>query len=173
MNHQDGASPISSGTGSATSQPITSSRLRPTRSASPPAARFVSAFAAPKATTKARIAARRVEPEVLLADERQHAALEPDHRADERVQRDEQAELARVRAQPEPNVGHALDCGPAGAVGGDDRRLTGGGGRHVGEQRLARSCPTSVSASAWLCVRSNPIEENGLPERARPQTEPP
>ena len=57
MNHQEGARPINSGTGSATSQPATSSRLRPIRSASSPAARFVTAFAAPKATTNARIAA--------------------------------------------------------------------------------------------------------------------
>jgi threonine synthase len=56
-NHQEGARPISNGTGSAKSQPATSSRRRPRRSASSPAARFVIAFAAPKATTKARIAA--------------------------------------------------------------------------------------------------------------------
>ena len=102
---------------------MTSSRLRPMRSARSPAARLVSAFAAPKATTKARIAALRAKPEVMLADERQHAALEPDHRADERVQPDEQRELARVRAQPEPDLRrHARRADLAGAVGGDDPR---------------------------------------------------
>ena len=45
--------------------------------------------------------------EVVLADQRQHAALQPHHRADERVQADEQAELRGVRAQPEPDAAHA------------------------------------------------------------------
>ena len=45
--------------------------------------------------------------EVVLADQRQHAALQPHHRADERVQADEQAELRGVRAQPEPDGAHA------------------------------------------------------------------
>ena len=136
MNHQEGASPISSGTGNATSQPITSSRLRPSRSASSPAARFVSAFAAPKATTKARIAERRAQPEVLLADERQHAPLEPDHAADERVQPDEERELAGVRAQAEPHRPSRGGAHLAGAVGGDDPLLLGRARRHVGEQRV-------------------------------------
>ena len=137
MNHQEGARPISSGTGSATSQPITSSRLRPSRSASSPAARLVSAFAAPKATTKARIAEVEREAEVLLADQRQHAALEPDHAADERVQPDEQAELACVRAQAElDRSGHAGTLASPDAVGGDDLLLVGRPRRHVGEQRL-------------------------------------
>src|SRR5207248_183958 len=66
MNHHEGASPISSGTGNATSQPITSSRLRPSRSASPPAARFVNALAAPNATTNARIAEVELSPKSCL-----------------------------------------------------------------------------------------------------------
>ena len=49
----------------------------------------------------------RLKPEVLLADERQHAPLQPDHAADERVQADEERELARVDAQAEPNRRHA------------------------------------------------------------------
>jgi hypothetical protein len=48
-----------------------------------------------------------VEVEVALADQRQDAALEPDHRANESVQPDEQAELARVRAQAKLNAAHA------------------------------------------------------------------
>ena len=43
----------------------------------------------------------RVEAELALADERQHAALEPHHGADKGVERDEQAELRGVRAEPE------------------------------------------------------------------------
>ena len=45
--------------------------------------------------------------EVLLADQRQHAPLQPHQRADERVQPNEQAELRGVRAQPEPDAAHA------------------------------------------------------------------
>src|SRR6266496_6635471 len=44
--------------------------------------------------------------EILLTDQRQHTALEPNHGADERVQADEEAELRSVCAQPEPNVDH-------------------------------------------------------------------
>src|SRR5919198_5055277 len=56
IHHQEGASAISSGTGNAAIQPATSSRFRLNRSASAPAARFVTALAAPKATTKASTA---------------------------------------------------------------------------------------------------------------------
>ena len=144
MKPQLGAIAISSGTGSASSQPRTSSRLRPTRSARPPAARFESAFAIPKATTKERIAACRGEAEVLLADERQDAALESDHRADEGVQPDEQPELAGVRAQAELNRRSRLDGDAAGAVGGDDRRLSDGRRRHIDEQRLREALGVGV-----------------------------
>ena len=49
----------------------------------------------------------RGEMEVVLADQRQHAPLEPDHCPNERVEPDEQAELRSVRAQPEPDAAHA------------------------------------------------------------------
>ena len=39
----------------------------------------------------------RAQSEVLLADERQHAALESEHATDERVQPHEERELTRVR----------------------------------------------------------------------------
>ena len=59
---QLGARPIKIGTGRARSQPSTSSRLRPTRSASVPAPRFISAFDAPKATTNVRMAVFELSP---------------------------------------------------------------------------------------------------------------
>ena len=59
---QLGARAIMGATGKATSQPMTSRRFRPTRSASTPAPRFVNAFATPNATTKARIARSDVRP---------------------------------------------------------------------------------------------------------------
>ena len=49
----------------------------------------------------------RAEPEVLLADQRQDAALETDHRANKSVDADQQCELAGVRSQPEPDAAHA------------------------------------------------------------------
>ena len=56
--------------------------------------------------------ARRGEPELVLADERKHAPLEADHRADERVQRNEESELTRVRPKPEANgAGRHLRAG--------------------------------------------------------------
>ncbi len=57
---QLGATAISTGTGNAKDQPIISSRRRPIRSASAPAARLVSDLASPKATMKERTAT--VEP---------------------------------------------------------------------------------------------------------------
>ena len=76
--------------------------------------------------------ALRGEPEVVLADERKHAPLEPDHRADEGVQGDEQGELPGVRAKPEANR-----LGRSCRAGALPRRLAatiaawsaGGGGR--------------------------------------------
>ena len=53
----DGASPISSGTGSATSQPMHEHALSAERSARPPATRLVNALATPNASTNARMAA--------------------------------------------------------------------------------------------------------------------
>ena len=90
MNPSDGARPISSGTGSATSQPMHEQPLAPDP---------VGERAGGEVRERLRDAERddegedrggRVEAEVLLADERQHASLEPDHRPDERVQPDEQ-----------------------------------------------------------------------------------
>ena len=137
MNHQEGASPIRSGTGSATSQPATSSRLRPRRSASAPAARLVNALAAPKATTKARIAEVERRPKSCLPTSGSTLRSRPTIAADERVQADEQAELASVRAQPQPDrVGHAIASTLPDAVGGDDPLLPVGAGGHVREQRV-------------------------------------
>ena len=67
----------------------------------------MNAFVSPNATMKVRIAVFDVELEVLLADQREDRSLEADHRADERVDPDEQRELAGVRAQAELNVAHA------------------------------------------------------------------
>ena len=49
----------------------------------------------------------RLEPEVLLPDQRQHGPLHSDHGADERVDPDEECELRRVLPQTELDGGHA------------------------------------------------------------------
>src|SRR5207253_3549271 len=45
----------------------------------------------------------RAQTEILFADQWQNASLQADHAPDEGVQRDEQPELAGVRAQTEPD----------------------------------------------------------------------
>ena len=138
IHAQLGATPISSGTGSAAAQPAISSRRRPARWARAPAPRFVNAFARPKATMNDRTAALEPRWKSSTADERQRRAFQADHHADERVDRDEQRELRGVLAQPEADRrrGHAnLSARAAAAVGGDDRGLLLGRRRDVGRQR--------------------------------------
>ena len=95
------------GTGTPTSQPATSTGLRPTRSASAPATRFVTAFVSPNATRKARAAVARRQAEDLDGEQRHDRPLLADHPADERADPDEQRELAGVRAQAEDGLAGA------------------------------------------------------------------
>ena len=83
------------------------------------------------------------EPEVGLADERQGRALEPDHRADEGVDRDEQRELREVLAQSEfdPALAHrlALSGRPARFAATISAWRSGAGGMSsssAGDERL-------------------------------------
>jgi hypothetical protein len=80
-----------------------SNRRRPNRSAPAPAARLVKDFASPEGDDERRYGGARAQAEVVLADQRHGGALEPDHRPDEGVDRDEQGELRQVLAQPEPD----------------------------------------------------------------------
>src|ERR671936_1348966 len=111
----------------------------------------------------------RAEAEVALADERQHAPLESDERADERVQPDEERELRRVRPQPEAHGrrGHGRTATAPRLLAATISAWSAGGGG-----KSARSDSESPAASARLWRRSKPIVENGFPESARPQTEP-
>ena len=122
---QAGRQVISSGTGSADSQPATSSRLAADRSASAPAARLVSALAAPKATMKARIGRVPGEAEVVRADQRQHGALQADHAADERVEATSSVNCGRwpagraeARSQAPARRGGSSGHGTPAAAGG-------------------------------------------------------
>ena len=118
---------------------------------------------------KERIARFEERPKSALADERQHAALQADHRADERVQADEQAELARrsraARAAPSPLMrGRAavplrfaatISACPAGAGG-------------ISTSSASRERVRVAVRSSGLWRRSKPIDEKGLPESAAP-----
>src|SRR5205823_3566466 len=115
----------------------------------------------------------RMQPEVTLADQRQHASLQADHRADERVEPDENRELAGVRAQSELHRrAHAgAPTVPERLAATIDFWSAGGGGASASNSS-ANASGSSIESSG-LRARSKPIEENGLPERPRPQTEPP
>src|SRR3954464_229268 len=99
----------------------------------------------------------RAEAEVLLADDREHAALQPDHRAHERVQPDEQAELGRVRAQAEPHrQAHAGTTAlPERFAATIPSCPAGRGG--MSATSAAANASASVNASIALWARSNPI----------------
>ena len=92
----------------------------------------------------------RGETEVLLADQRQHASLQADHAADERIQCDEQPELAGVRAQTEPDRRRH-----AGAATVPERfaatiRSCSSGRGGTSESRASANASGSASASSGL-----------------------
>src|SRR5205085_5318142 len=98
--------------------------------------------------------------------------LETDHSADEGVQRDEQRELPRVGAQTQPDVaGQAVTPTQPARLAATIRACSAGGGG-ISTTSASAKAPASVMASIGLWARSKPIEETGLPERPRPQTEP-
>src|SRR5881392_3500290 len=114
----------------------------------------------------------RAEAEVLLANQRQHAALETDHAADECVQTYKKRELVRVGAQTESDVAaHAAAPTQPARLAATIRSCSAGGGGSSATSASAKAS-ASVIASSGLWERSKPIEEIGLPERPRPQTEP-
>src|SRR5262249_48149285 len=114
----------------------------------------------------------RAQSEFLLPDEREHAPPEPDHGADEGIQPDEERELARVRAQAEP------DAGQAGTPASPTRfaatiRFWSAGRGGMSASRASAKASGSAYARSGVWARSKPIDENGVPEGPRPQTEPP
>src|SRR5206468_9717585 len=113
------------------------------------------------------------EGEVLPADERQDAGLQAGEPADERVQRDEQRELARVGPQAEADGrAHAGVTTPPARFAATIAAWSAGRGGESASSSPANTSASSI-ASNGLCARSKPSEETGLPERPRPQTEPP
>ena len=108
MKPQLGAKPIRSGIGSATSQPITSSRLRPDAFGQAAGGQIGDRLGGTEREHEGQDGGARAQPEVMLADQRQDASLQADHPTDERVERDQERELGGVLAQAEANRhGHA------------------------------------------------------------------
>jgi hypothetical protein len=87
----------------------------------------------------------------MLSDQREHASLEPDHGADERVEPDEQRELCCVGAQPEAHVRrhHGVTASAPRLFAATTAAWSaGGGGRSTRTERANDSA--SLAASAWL-----------------------
>ena len=101
IHAQDGARMIRSGTGRPTSQPATSTGLRPNRSASAPGDEVRGGLGQSERDDEGEGRGRPGQPEDVGGEQRQDRPLLPDHPADERVDGDEQGELAGVRAQSE------------------------------------------------------------------------
>src|SRR5207253_2362455 len=96
-----------------------------------------------------------------------------DQRPDEQVQRDEQRELARVRTQPEPHaLRHATAPTSPARLAATIRSCPAGLGG-ASTSTAAANSPGSAIASSGLWARSKPIDETGLPDSPRPQTDPP
>ena len=128
----------------------------------------------PEGDDEAEDRALRGEVEVALADEREHAPLEPDHRADEGVQADKKRELTGVLAKPEPGRRRAhvrVATTPRRFASTISRWFAGAGGRSTSSASAKLAASGCASAELWR--RSKPMLEKGLPERPRPQTEPP
>ena len=110
---QLGATAISSGTGSASAQPAISSRRRPRRCGERAGAEVGQRLREPEGDDERQHRGAGGEAEVVAADQRQRRALEADHRADERVDRDEQRELR--------DGSRAGRAGPAASVTAPER----------------------------------------------------
>ena len=97
--------------------------------------------------------------EVLAADQRQRRALQADHRADERVDRDQERELRGVLAQPELDAARGHDVArerPPGAVGGQDLGLLLGRRRDVLDERGdERVLGVERSARLWRALEAD------------------
>ena len=178
---QLGATAISSGTGSAIAQPAISSRAGPTRCGERSGAQVGERLGEAEGDDERQHRGAGGEAEVVAADQRQRRALEADHRADERVDRDQQRELRGVLAQPELDRrrGHALGERAAGAVGGDDLGLLLGRRRDVATSASTKASSESncsagcggarsrSSRSGWPTGRGRRPSRSSAPGRAR------
>src|SRR5439155_18829670 len=116
----------------------------------------------------------RAEMELVAADERQRRTLQAHHRADERVDRDQQRELRRVLAQPEADRPRAHATSAIGRPVRFAATIATCCSGAAGMSRSSASTNESSSEcrSARLWRRSKPIVEAGLADSPRPQTDP-
>ncbi len=107
MSHQPGAMPIRSGTGKCEQPAGNEQPLPPDTVGERAGCEVRERLRQSERHDEGEDRGLRRQLEVLLADQREDRSLEADHGADERVDPDEQRELAGVRAQAELNVAHA------------------------------------------------------------------
>jgi hypothetical protein len=88
--------------GSATSQPATRTGLRPNRSDRVPAKKLVTALTAPNARMNVRALVNADRWKSAGGQQRHHRPFLSERAADQRVDRDQQAELGQVGAQAQP-----------------------------------------------------------------------
>jgi hypothetical protein len=100
---QLGAQMIRNGTGRPTSQPRTSTRLRPPGVGELAGDEIGKGLDDAEADDEGDDERRRGDAELLRADQRHDRSLDPDHAADEGVNQDEQRELPPVLLQPQPD----------------------------------------------------------------------
>ena len=170
-----GATAISRGTGSAAAQPAMSSRRRPTRAASTPAARFVKAFANPKATMNESTAALDARPKssrpMSGSVERSRPTIAPTNA----LIATSSENCATFSRSPrlDGRAAHATSASgrPARLAATIAACCAGAGGMSCEQRGDERVLGVGV-CSARLWRRSKPIVETGFADRPRPQTEP-
>ena len=171
---QLGATAISSGTGSATAQPAISRRRRPARCGERAGAEVGERLGDAEGDDERQDRGARGQAEVLAADERQRRAFQADHRADERVDRDQQRELRAVLAQPQPD----LRCGHATSASGRPLRLaatiaaccSGAGGMSLVSACTNASSESNCSAAVVAALEADRRDRVGRQARARRPT---
>ena len=130
----------------------------------------MSALATPKTTMNDSTAALRRQVELVLGDRGQDRPLHAHHRADERVDEDEQRELRQVLAQAEPRRrgAHGLASGRPRFA----RRIRSIPAGWGGTSTSAATNSSFGRVSIGFQRFSKPIVLDGLPLSPAPQAEP-
>ena len=152
IHAQLGAMPISSGTGSATAQPAISSRRRPTRWASAPAPRLVSAFASPKATMNDSTAALEVRPKSWRPMSGRVERSRPTIMPTNALTATSSENCARVLAQPEADRPGLMRSRPAAGRSGWRRRSPPAARVRAGCRAVSActNCVLGVELQRWV-----------------------
>src|SRR5581483_8308341 len=89
----------------------------------------------------------RAQPEVVLSNQRQHAPLEADHAAEERVQADEKRELPRVGAETESDRHQAMTTARPERLAATIRSCSAGSGGMSARSASANAAGSSSERS--------------------------